>query len=162
MIPRMSYELMKWLHALSGTLLLGGGFGSAFHLVLASARRNPAEAAAAARKILRFDAAVGAPAAVFQIAGGAWLLGRLDLPWTTDWVLWSTVFYAGVIALWIPVIVLEVRMRRIAAEAARAAAPLPHSYWASFFAWMVLGMAGFALFAAILWLMLVKRLPVAA
>lgn len=160
-IAGMSYDALKWLHVLSATLLVGGGFGSAFHLVLATARRQPADAAAAARDILRFDAFVGAPAAVFQLASGAWLLDRLGVAWTTDWVLLSVLLYALVIAVWVPVVVLESRMRRLAVAAVHPLASFPRRYWACFFGWLALGAIGFGLFAAVFWLMLAKRVPFA-
>ena len=129
----MSYELLKWLHVLSGTLLVGGGFGSAFHLVLASYRRDPSEAAAAAHKILRFDGAVGAPTALFQVAGGLVLARQLELSLHGGWIAASLALFAVALAIWVPVIALEFRMRRLARDAARASAGLPRDYWRAFF-----------------------------
>jgi uncharacterized membrane protein len=155
----MSHETLKWLHVLSATLLVGGGFGSAFHLLVASVRRRPDEAAAAAHGILRFDGIVGGPAFVFQLAGGFGLLPRLGLSPSADWVALSLTLYAAVLVVWIPVIALEFRMRRLAREAESARVRLPGAYWRSLACWMTLGAVGFAMFACVFWLMLFKRVP---
>lgn len=155
----MQDDVLKWLHVLSAALLVGGGLGSAFHLVFASAGRRPAETAAAAHTILRFDAIVAAPTALFQLAGGFWMLRRLNLSWQTDWVVLSLMLYGAVAAIWVPVVILEFRLRRLARNAASSGLALPGTYWISFFVWLALGAGGFALFAGIFWLMLTKRVP---
>jgi uncharacterized membrane protein len=157
----MEYLTLKWLHVLSATVLAGGGLGSAFHLVWSSWRREPAAAAAAAHNVLRSDALLAAPAGVFQVASGLWLMHQLKLPLSTPWIMWSLTLYGAAFACWIPVLWLEVRMRRVAREAASTGAALPRRYWTSFAWWALLGLAGFAAIGVIFWLMVVKRLPLA-
>ena len=155
----MSADLLKWLHVLAAVLLVGGGFGSAFHLLIASARRRPDEAAAAVHSILRFDALVGAPMFVLLAVGGFALLGHTQASWTSDWVALALLLYAAVLMIWMPVIACELRMRRLARDACTAGQILPMQYWRMLIVWSALGAFGFALFAGIFWLMLTKRVP---
>lgn len=150
---------LKWLHILSAIVLVGGGFGSAFHLFAASLGREPSYAAAAARNVLLSDLMFTGPTALFQVAGGLWLAHRLGAAVSTPWIAWSLGLYAVAMGLWVPVVWLEFRMRRIAREAARQGSGLPRQYWASFAAWTGLALVGFAAFLGILWLMTAKRLP---
>ena len=155
----MNVEVLKWLHVVSAIVLVGGGLGSAFHLFATSLGRKPQQVTEAARNVLRSDAAFTIPSAVFQLASGLWLADRLGVALQTPWLRWSLIFYAVVVAIWVPVIWLELRMRAISAEAAARSAALPRRYWACFLLWSGLGVVGFGLFAAIVWLMVLKTVP---
>jgi len=155
----MDYLTLKWLHILSAIVLVGGGFGSAFHLLAASLQREPSYAAAAAQNVLRSDVMFAGPSAMFQLASGLWLVDRLGLALSTPWIAWSLGLYGVAFGLWVPVIWLEMRMRRIAQEAAHRHEGLPRRYWASLGVWAVLAAVGFTAFLGILWLMTAKRLP---
>jgi uncharacterized membrane protein len=150
---------LKWLHILSAIVLVGGGLGSAFHLLAASLQRKPSYAAAAAQNVLRSDAIFTGPSAVFQVASGIWLAHRLGLVLSTPWIAWSLALYAVAMGLWIPVVLLEIRMRRIARDAARRQGELPAQYWLSLVTWAALAAVGFIAFLGVLWLMTAKRFP---
>lgn len=155
----MEYLTLKWLHVLSATVLFGGGLGSAFHLAWSTLRGEPQAAASAAHNVLRSDAILAAPAAVFQLVSGALLVQRLGVPWSTPWVAWSLALYFLSGACWVPVLWMEVRMRRLARAAHAGGGPLPRSYLTSFAWWAAFGAVGFAAIGAVFWLMVVKRLP---
>jgi len=155
----MSYETLKWLHVISAAVLVGGGLGSAFHLLASAMRRDARVVAATAANVLWSDALLTIPAAVFQAVSGWWMVRQAGLTWSAPWLLWSLVLYGASLALWLPVIALEVAQRNIARRAAAEGLPLPRSYWACLGLWAALGLVGFAGFLAALWLMLIKRLP---
>jgi uncharacterized membrane protein len=84
------------------------------------------------------------------------------LPVRTPWIAWSIGLYAFAIACWLPVVVLQLRMRDLSAAAAKNNAALPPTYGRLFACWVALGLAAFAAFLAIFHLMVAKRLPFAA
>jgi uncharacterized membrane protein len=59
-------------------------------------------------------------------------------------------------ACWLPVVWLQIRMQALAAEAARAGAPLPPRYHAHAKLWFALGWPAFLGVLAIFWLMIAK------
>ena len=152
----MEYLVVKWLHVVSSTVLFGTGIGSAFYLLFASLQRDARVVASVARLVVWADAVFTATTAVLQPLTGAWLVHTLQLPWSTPWVAWSLALYAVAIVCWLPVVVLQVRMHRIARAAAAADAALPPAYQRLLRAWIALGVPAFAAFLAIFWLMVAK------
>jgi uncharacterized membrane protein len=156
----MDYLVAKWLHILSSTILFGAGVGSAFHLFAASRRGGLPAIAAAARTVVLADWLFTLPTAVFQPASGLWLLHLMQVPLSTPWVAWSLALYALAIGCWLPVVVIQLRLRDIAAQALQAGEPqAPPAYWTLWRWWTGLGFAAFFAFLAIFWLMVAKRVP---
>lgn len=152
----MEYLLLKWLHILSSTVLFGTGIGSAFYLLVASVSRNVAFVAAITRWVVRADWLFTGTTAVLQPLTGLWMVHLAGIPWRTPWVLWSLVLYGLAIGCWLPVVWLQMRLRDLAAQAARASVPLPRAYWVYFGWWVGLGFAALGAFLAIFWLMVFK------
>ena len=152
----MDYLLVKWLHIVSSTVLFGTGIGSAFYLLFASLQRDARVAAAVAGLVVWADAAFTATTAVLQPLSGLWLVQRLGLPWSTPWVAWSLGLYAVAIGCWLPVVVIQVRMHRLARAAAAEGDPLPPAYGRLLRAWVTLGVPALLAFLAIFWLMVAK------
>ncbi|MBN8727487.1 MAG: DUF2269 domain-containing protein [Xanthomonadales bacterium] len=148
-----AYFLVKWLHVLSATVLFGTGVGSAFYLLLANRQHDARIAAFVARRVVWADWLFTTPAAIVQPASGAWLVWRSGLPWSSGWLLASIALYAVAIACWLPVVVLQQRMRDVAGAAGADDAPLPPAYARLHRAWFVLGFPAFFAFLAIFWLM---------
>jgi uncharacterized membrane protein len=155
----MDYLVLKWVHILSSTILFGAGIGSAFHLFVATLRRNVDGVATATRNVVLADWLLTTPTAILQPATGLALLHRMGVPYGTPWVAWSLGLYVVAIACWVPVVWMQIRMRDIAMDAAARGAPVPASYDRLFHLWTVLGMAAFAAFLFIFWLMVTKTLP---
>ena len=66
---------------------------------------------------------------------------------------------AVAMACWIPVVALQIRMRKVAEAAERSGAPLPAAYDRMFHWWTGLGFGAFFAFLLIFWLMVAKALP---
>ena len=152
----MEYLIVKWLHVISATLLFGTGIGSAFHLLLASVAAQPQAVAVVSRQVVWADWLFTATTAVLQPLSGFWMLHLLGLPWRTPWVLWSLLLYALAIACWIPVVVLQIRMHRLAEAAVRQGTPLAGAYGVCLRAWVLLGVPAFIAFVLVFWLMVAK------
>ncbi len=152
----MEYLILKYLHVLSSTLLFGTGIGSAFYLLATTLSRDVRAIAVVARMVVRADWLFTATTAVLQPLTGFMLVHRLGLPLATPWVEASLVCYALAIACWLPVVWLQMRLRDLAAEAARDGTALPARYWRLFGWWVGLGVPAFFLFLALFWLMIAK------
>ena len=155
----MDYLLLKWVHILSSTILFGAGVGSAFHLFASSVRRRIGGVASSSRNVVLADWLLTTPAAILQPVTGIALVHKLGLPLSTPWIAWSLGLYAVAIACWLPVVVIQIRMRQVAEAAERDGAPVPAAYDRLFHWWTVLGIAAFFAFLLIFWLMVTKTVP---
>ena len=77
-------------------------------------------------------------------------------PLATPWIAWSLALYVLTGALWLPVVVLQLRMARMAAAAARSGEALPAAYWRCARWWEALGYPAFAAMLVVFWLMVSK------
>src|SRR3712207_2749935 len=60
-----------------------------------------------------------------------------------DWIVLSLALYVFTGACWLPVVVLQMRMRDLAAEAVRSGGRLPHRYHVYYRLWFALGWPAF-------------------
>lgn len=152
----MDYLVAKWLHVLSSTLLFGTGLGSAYYMLSASLTRRPEAVAVVVRHVVRADWLFTTPTLIFQPLSGLYMLHLLGLPWTTRWVLWSLALYGLAGACWLPVVGLQIRMRRMAEQAVAHKQPLPARYFRDLKIWAALGIPAFVALVAVFWLMVAK------
>ena len=155
----MEYQIAKWLHILSSTVLFGTGLGSAYYMFFASLSRNAAATALVVRQVVWADWVFTATAVAFQPLSGLYLAHLMGLsPLDTAWIRWSFYLYFLAGACWLPVVGLQIRMRRIAEAAAREGVPLPARYFRLLWAWTALGVPAFAALVIVFWLMVAKPL----
>ena len=155
----MDYLLLKWVHVLSSTILFGAGVGSAFHLFAATLRRRVGGIATGTRNVVLADWLLTTPTAILQPLTGIWLVHKMGIAFSTPWVAWSLALYAVAIACWLPVVWIQIRMKRVSDEAERSGSPVPAAYDRMFHQWVALGFIAFIAFLLIFWLMVAKRLP---
>ena len=137
----MAYNLLKFLHVLGATVILGTGTGIAFFMLMAHLSRDAAYIARTAGTVVIADA----------------LLTRaLGVPLTEPWVVLSLALYGLAGLFWLPVIWMQARMRDLARDAAKAGAALPTDYHRLFRLWFAFGFPGFGSVMAIVWLMIAK------
>ena len=152
----MSYLVVKWIHVLSSTLLLGTGLGIAFFMWVAHRRGDPHVIAATARTVVIADALFTAPAVVIQLASGLWLARLLGWPLDQLWLKASLLLFVLVGACWLPVLWLQLRARDLAMQAVASGTALPRAYHRVMRAWFWLGWPAFISVIAIFWLMVTK------
>ncbi len=153
----MEYLIGKWLHILSSTVVFGAGIGSAFHMLMASLRRDPAVAAQVVRQVVWADWLFTTTTMIFQPLSGWYLAHLMGLPvLRTRWLAWSLALYVLAGLCWLPVVWIQIRMRDIAVEADRSASPLPPRYFRWLRAWIALGFPALFAFLAIFYLMVAK------
>ncbi len=152
----MDYLIVKWIHVVSSTIVFGTGVGSAWYFFVAARGRDPRIVAFVAHALVIADTLFTATTMVLQPLSGAWLVHRAGLPWSTRWLAASLVLFAAAAACWLWVVVLQLRMRRIARDAVAAGTALPAEFVHCFHQWVGLGFVGLFCFLAIFYLMVTK------
>jgi uncharacterized membrane protein len=150
----MLYFVLKFAHVIGAAVLLGTGAGIAFFMLLAHRDGRPQVVAGVARIVIIADFLFTATAVVAQPVTGVWLALHVGYPLTEGWILVSVFLYLLTGAFWLPVVWMQMRMRDLAAAAARDAAPLPADYHRLFQLWFAFGFPAFAAVMAIFWLMI--------
>ncbi len=151
-----SYVLLKWLHVLGAIVLFGTGLGTAFHLWFANRGGDARVIAAAAHSTVIADYAFTLPAVVLQPATGLALARAAGYPLDAPWIVAAFALYLLAGACWIPVVLIQLRLRDLARASARDATPLPPSYRRLWSAWFALGWPAFIALAAAVWLMIAR------
>jgi uncharacterized membrane protein len=150
----MLYFVLKFAHVIGAAVLLGTGAGIAFFMLLAHRDGRPQVVAGVARIVVIADFLFTATAVVAQPVTGVWLALHVGYPLTEGWILVSVFLYLLTGAFWLPVVWMQMRMRDLAAAAARDGRPLPADYHRLFQLWFAFGFPAFAAVMAILWLMI--------
>ncbi len=150
------YTILKTVHIVSSTVLFGTGLGTAFHFWLAHRSGRVEAIAVAARSTVIADFAFTTPAAIVQPLSGLALALMAGFPLASTWILASIGLYVVAGACWIPVVVIQVRMRDLAQRCLREGSALPPAYFRLANAWFVLGWPAFAALVAVFWLMVAK------
>ena len=152
----MTYFLLKYIHVIGASVLLGTGAGIAFFMLLGHFTGKPAIVAAIARIVVIADFLFTASAVVVQPVTG------VALAWYMGWSLWegwialSIFLYVFTGAFWLPVVWMQMRMRDLAVAAAASGQPLPEAYHRLFWWWFAFGFPAFGAVMAIFWLMIAK------
>ncbi|RZL40019.1 MAG: DUF2269 domain-containing protein [Rubrivivax sp.] len=152
----MEYLVVKWLHILSSTLLFGTGLGSAYYMFFASLTREPRAVAVVVRQVVWADWLFTTTTIVFQPASGLYLAHLAGFPLSTPWIAWSFALYFLAGACWLPVVWIQIRMRRMAEAAVAAGEALPARYFSLFKVWTALGVPAFLALVVVFWLMVAK------
>lgn len=154
--PMTVYDLVKWIHILSSTVLFGTGLGTAFHLWLTHRRGSPNQIALAARNTILADWLFTLPAGIIQPLTGLWLVWLAGWEFDASWLVASYALFSLALCCWVPVVIIQIRAHRLAEEAAGANKDLPPRYYALMRLWFWLGWPAFLGLVAIFALMAIK------
>jgi uncharacterized membrane protein len=152
----MDYLTVKWLHVLSSTVLFGTGLGSAFYMFFTNRTRDVRAIAVVTRRVVAADWLFTTPTGIAQPLTGFYLVHLAGFDWRAPWIWWSIVLYLVAMFCWLPVVWLQIRMARMAEDAAARNAALPATFWRYHRVWTALGVPAFAGFVAVFYLMVVK------
>jgi uncharacterized membrane protein len=150
------YELLKFLHVVGTAILLGTGIGIAFFMLLAHRTGGAATIAAVARIVVIADFVFTATAVVAQPITGLLLVWEVGYSLLDGWIVLSILLYLVTGGFWIPVVLMQMRMRDLAVRATGEGAPLPAEYFRLFRAWFAFGIPAFGAVLAIIWLMIAR------
>ncbi|HMN79292.1 MAG TPA: DUF2269 domain-containing protein [Burkholderiaceae bacterium] len=152
----MEYLVVKWIHIVSSTILFGTGIGSAYYMLFASLGRNPVAVSTVVRLVVIADWTFTTSTIIVQPVTGLYLAHLMGLPWTTRWIAWSIALYLLAGACWLPVVWIQIRMRRMAQASASEGRALPAGYFRLLRIWVALGVPAFAALMIVFWLMVAK------
>ncbi|MDP8912490.1 MAG: DUF2269 domain-containing protein [Pseudomonadota bacterium] len=150
------YYVLKFLHVIGATVLLGTGAGIAFFMLLAHRTGDTALIAGVARIVVVADFLFTATAVVLQPITGVLLARTVGYSLGEGWIVVSIALYVFTGLFWLPVVWMQARMRTLAREAAVGGTPLPAEYHKLFRLWFAFGFPAFAAVLAIFWLMIAR------
>jgi uncharacterized membrane protein len=109
-----------------------------------------------ARNVVLADFALTTPAGIVQPLTGLALAHLAGWPLLSPWLVATYALYLLAFASWAPVVVLQIRARDLAAEAARRGERLPPAYHQIMRWWFALGWPAFLALIAVFVLMVAK------
>ena len=151
-----TYFILKYLHVIGATVLLGTGAGIAFFMLMAHRGGDAAVIAGTARIVVIADMVFTATAVVAQPVTGLLLAREVGYSLWEGWIVVSMILYVATGLFWLPVVWMQARMRDLARAAVASAAPLPPAYHRLFRWWFAFGFPAFAAVMAIFWLMITR------
>ncbi|MBI2234466.1 MAG: DUF2269 domain-containing protein [Micavibrio aeruginosavorus] len=150
------YFLIKMLHIISATILFGTGLGTAFFFLRSHFTDNLQEKFFAARTTVLADYLFTTPAVIIQPLTGFWLVWRSGFGWMDAWLAWTYVIYMVAGACWLPVVWIQIQLKKMLAESLENGTPLPERYPRLFRIWFILGWPAFIGLVIVFFLMVVK------
>lgn len=147
---------LRWLHIVGATVLLGTGAGIAFFMVMAHRTRDAALIAHVASTVVIADMLFTAVAVVLQPITGAALAYLVGWPLSSGWIQLSLGLYVLTGLCWLPVVMIQMRIRNLARAAAVDETSLGSAYDRLFRQWFLLGLPAFVSVLAIIWLMVAR------
>lgn len=149
------YVLLKFIHIISATVLLGTGIGTAFFMLLAYWSKNNETIKYTTRHVVLADWIFTAPAVVIQPITGIGLMHILHYSVNSWWFLITMGLYLFIGACWIPVVCIQYRLRSLAQNHFQDQALSPEFHKLMLW-WIALGIPAFLSILVIYWLMITK------
>lgn len=156
----MLYYFLKFLHIIGASVLLGTGSGIAFFMLLAHMTGKAMTVAAVARIVVIADFVFTATAVVVQPITGLLLVWHLGYDLWDHWIVLSILLYLLTGLFWLPVVWMQMEMRRLAEAAAAKGKRLPPRYHKLFRTWFIFGFPAFGAVIAIFWLMIARPVEI--
>jgi len=149
-------EIIRLFHVLGACILIGTGSGIAFFMVMAHRTKDPASIAHTASVVVVADALFTATAAIAQPISGILLARHLGWPVLEGWIAVSLALYVFIGLFWLPVIVIQVKMRDEARASAQLGKELSPRYMRLYRIWFRCGVPAFLAIVVLLWLMITR------
>lgn len=149
----MWIDLLRWVHVIGATVLLGTGAGIAFFMVMAHRTGDVRLIAHIAGIVVVADWVFTASAVIIQPLTGILLARSIGWPIMQGWVLWSLLLYVFVGLFWLPVVWIQKQMRDLARDTLRNGHVLPARYYKLYRIWFACGFPAFFAVLGIVWLM---------
>lgn len=149
-------DLIRYAHVMGACVLIGTGAGIAFFMVMAHRIGDPAHVAHTAAIVVIADMIFTATAAIAQPITGVILAVGLGWPMSEPWIIASLALYVFIGVFWLPVVVIQARMRDEARACVAAGSALSARYYRLYRVWFACGFPAFFAIAILLWLMLMR------
>jgi len=152
----MEYLILKTIHVLSAFLLFGTGLGSAFYKYAVDRSGDLHAIVVTNRLVVLADWIFTTPTVIIQPLTGLWLARIAGWPLDQPWLLASLLLYGLAGACWLPVVVLQIRMRDLSGDCLVRGSDLPASYQRMCRIWFWLGIPAFLAMVVTVGLMVFK------
>jgi len=152
----MIFLTLKTIHILSAFLLFGTGLGSAFYKLLADRGGVLENIVITNKNVVLADWIFTTPTVIIQPVTGIIMANMMNLPLTTPWILITLILYAIAGVCWLPVVVLQIRMYKLAKQALENGTVLPAQYHRYARTWFWLGIPAFLAIMVVIVLMVFK------
>lgn len=150
------FALLKYAHLLGAAVLFGTGLGIAFFMFMADRSRDIAVIAGTARIVVIADFLFTATAVIAQPVTGLGMAHLAGYDLSESWIVLSLALYVLTGLFWLPVVWLQLEMRKMANDALMKDEPLSARYHRFMRLWFWSGWPAFAAVLAIFYLMQVK------
>jgi len=148
--------ILKWLHILGATVLLGAGAGIAFFMLLAHRTKDAKIIAHVSGTVVIADLLFTTTAVILQPITGFWLASETGWDMDEPWILAALALYILIGIFWLPVVWIQLKIRNLAREAELNDTNLPEQYFNLFRIWFVCGFPAFFAVMGIIWLMIAR------
>lgn len=160
----MLYLTLKTLHVGGALLFLGAGLASAWYKFQADRSGDLRVVAWCQRQIVLADWLFTTPSAVILPVTGLWMALRFGFPLSSPWLVAALVGFGVSGLLWVPAVVLQLRMKRLADEALARRERDPTAALSPEFerhrrVWIALGVPAFVIALVMIWVMVTKTVP---
>jgi uncharacterized membrane protein len=151
-----SYFILKTVHVLSSTILFGTGAGIAFFMFRSMFTDDLHEKFYAARTTVLADYIFTIPAVIVQPLSGIALIHIVGYNWADFWLAATYVIYAIAGLCWLPVVWIQIQLKKMVAQALEGNKELPAEYYKLFKIWFLLGWPAFVGLIIVFYLMVAK------
>lgn len=151
-----AYLLVKTLHILSSTILFGTGIGIAYFFLRSHYSKNIHEKYFALGNTVIADYLFTLPAVVIQPLSGLWLVQHGGFNWLDSWLVASYFLFAATTVCWLPVVWIQIKLKKLVANSLQQGTGLPARYMRLFRLWIALGIPAFLALIVIFFLMVLK------
>lgn len=151
-----TYLIIKTLHILSATILFGTGAGIAFFMFCSRYADNIYQKYYAAKFTVIADYIFTLPAVIIQPITGFWLIQQGGFDPMDYWLSTTYILYALAGICWIPVVWIQIQMKKVLALAIENKQEPSEKYHRLFKIWFLLGWPAFGSLIAIFFLMAFK------
>lgn len=114
---------LKLVHVLGAAILFGTGLGIAFFMWMAHRSGDPSHIAQTARVVVIADALFTASAVVLQPLTGILLAYSAGYSLLESWLVASVALYVLIGACWLPVVLIQMKLRDLAAATTSSGEP---------------------------------------
>ncbi len=152
----MDYLTLKSVHILSAILLFGTGLGSAFYKYFTDRSGVLPAIVQTNRLVVRADWWFTTPTIFIQPITGYLMMQQAHWPLDTPWLLAAIGLYFLAGLCWLPVVWLQIRMRKTSRTALEQNLPLPTTYHRMAHTWFWLGIPAFTAMVLTVLLMVFK------
>ncbi len=134
----MSYQLLKLIHILSATLMIGTGFGSAFYLYFHYKKSQFSTVKDVLNTVIIADMIFTTPSVIIQLITGILLSNRLGLTYSNwFWIVLSVSLV--VFVLWIRAAFIQIKLKKLISNKNK----FPKAFHRLMRVWFYLGIPSF-------------------